>query len=134
MFDYVPFSDSNVLSELIMNRMKLDRSYSEKIYPSGLFSATGGIVFNESILSVYVDLDRLIETAPLTNKQRAVVNLLMRGWTIQDIADDTGRDKSNISHIFSRAIKILVHHHNERWRYVMTHREDVQNLGEKKYE
>lgn len=83
-------------------------------------SASGGIIFNESILSVYVDLDRLIETAPLTGKQRAVIALLMRGYTVQDIADETNVSQSSISHILARAIKMLVSHHNERWRYVMS--------------
>jgi len=50
----------------------------------------------------------------------AVINLLMRGYTIQDIADETGNDQSNISHIFARALKMLVAHHVERWRSVMT--------------
>ena len=108
------------MSELICGRMQYDRSYIEKTYPSGLLSTTGGMIFNESILTVYIDLDRLIETAPLTGKMRAVINLLMRGYTIQDIADLTNNDQSNISHIFSRALKLLVSHHKERWRSVMT--------------
>lgn len=100
--------------------MQYDRSYIEKSYPSDPLSTTGGMIFNESILTVYIDLDRLIATAPLTGKQVAVLNLLMRGYTIQDIADETGNDQSNISHIFARAIKMLVSHHVERWRSVMT--------------
>lgn len=105
---------------MICNRMQYDRSYIERVYPSGLLSTTGGMIFNESILAVYIDLDRLIATAPLTGKQVAVLNLLMRGYTIQDIADETGNDQSNISHIFARALKMLVSHHKERWRSVMT--------------
>ena len=116
----MPFSDPKVLSELICNRMQYDRSYIEKSYPSDPLSTTGGMIFNESILTVYIDLDRLIATAPLTGKQVAVINLLMRGYTIQDIADETGNDQSNVSHIFARAIKMLVSHHVERWRSVMT--------------
>lgn len=119
-FDYVPFSDPKVLSELICNRMQLDRSYIEKAYPSGLLSTTGGMIFNESISAVYIDLDRLIQTAPLTNRQRAIIDLLMRGWTMQDISDETGVNPSGISHVFTRAVNTLVSHHKERWRSVMT--------------
>ena len=119
-FDYVPFSDPKMLSELICNRLQYDRSYIEKVYPSGLLSTTGGIIFNESILAVYVDLDKLIETAPLTLRQRAIIQLLMRGYTMQDIADETGADRSGLSHTFARALKMMVAHHNERWRSVMT--------------
>lgn len=100
--------------------MRWDRSYIEKVYPSDPLTSTGGMIFNESILATYIDLDRLIETAPLTGKQLAVINLLMRGYTIQDIADETGNSQSSISHIFARALKMMVSHHNERWRSVMT--------------
>lgn len=119
MFDYVPFSDPNVLSELIRNRMSLDVSYKEKVFPSGFLSSNGGLIFNECIQSVYVDLDRLIDTAPLTQKQRAVIGLLMMGYTIQDIVDECGLVKGAVADLFSRALDTLVIHHNERWRGVM---------------
>ena len=79
MFDYVPFSDPNVLSELIRNRIALDVGFKEKAYPSGFLSSNGGLIFNENILTVFIDLDRLIDAAPLSRKQRAVIQLLMRG-------------------------------------------------------
>ena len=118
-FDYVPFSDPKVLSELICNRMKLDVSYAEKCYPSGVLSSVGGMVFNESILATYVSLDALIEAAPLTKKQNAVIQLLMRGYTIQDITDECGiEDHSRVSHIFSRALQVLTETNTKRWMEV----------------
>lgn len=120
MFDYVPLGDENVLSELIRNRMSLDASYSAKVYPGGEFSATGGIVFNESIICVYVSLDELIRTAPLSPKQRAVINLMMRGYTIQDIADECGVSRQKVSGLYQRSLDTLVKHHQTRWLGVMT--------------
>lgn len=79
MFDYVPFSDPNILSELIRNRISLDAGFKEKVYPSGFLSSNGGLIFNENILTVFIDLDCLIEDAPLSRKQRAVIQLMMRG-------------------------------------------------------
>ena len=118
MFDYVPFSDANVLSELIRNRISLDVGYKEKVYPSGFLSSNGGLIFNENILTVFIDLDRLIDSASLSKKQRTVVDLLMRGWSIQDIADESGKTHQSISAIFDRALDALIAHHNERWRGV----------------
>lgn len=114
-FDYVPFSDPKVLSELIRNRMSLDISYKEKVFPSGFLSSNGGLIFNECIQSVYVDLDRLIKSVPLTKKQRAVIGLLMMGYTIQDISDECGIGHGQVSDLFSRAINSMVRFHNERW-------------------
>lgn len=134
MFDYVPLSDPKVLSVLICNRMKLDRSYIEKVYPSGLFSSSGGIVFNESILATYIDLDALIASADLTDKQRAVISLLMKGYTVQDIADECNKDQSAISHLFNRAIEKLVSADTKRWTQVMRGikrgKSDAENDGE----
>lgn len=118
MFDYVPFSDVTVLSELIRNRMKLDATYKEKVYPNSLLSASSCPEFNENILSVYVSIDMLIDDTPLTKKQRAVIELMMRGWTIQDIADETGNIKSSIKRLFDRAVLKLIEKNNERWRQV----------------
>lgn len=72
------------------------------------------MIFNESILCTYISLDELIKEAPLSSKQRAVIQLLMRGYTIQDIADETNNLQSNISHIFSRALKTLVKTYEEK--------------------
>ena len=111
-----------MLSALIRNRIYVDVSFKEKAFPSGLLGSNGGMIFNESITSVYVDLDRLIEESPLSKRQRAVVQLLMRGYTIQDIADTTGNSQSNISHIFSRAVETLSEQHFKRWVDVVTGR------------
>ena len=64
---------------MIKNRIAVDVGYKEKVYPSGIFSSNGGLIFNENILTVFIDLDMLIEAAPLSRKQKAIINLLMRG-------------------------------------------------------
>lgn len=112
-------SDPNVVSELIRNRMSLDVSYKEKIYPSGDFESHGGMVFNESILCAYISLDELLKDAPLTKKQRFVVNLMMRGYTVQDVADVYGVDRRRVSEIFQRAVKVLCERHEQNWKRVM---------------
>ena len=78
-FDYTPFSDAGLLSELIRNRIKLDVTYNEKVFSEGVLASNGGLVFNECILATYISLDALIAAAKLTDKQLAVINLLMRG-------------------------------------------------------
>ena len=122
-------SDIKVLSYLVCNRSKLDASYIEKIYPSGTFFSSGTIVFNESVLAVYVDLDRLIESSGLTAKQRGVINLLMRGYSIQDIADETGKEQSAISHLLRRSLEKMSRTHEERWRQVMHNLYGTEGCG-----
>ena len=83
-------------------------------------SSNGGLIFNECILTTYIALDALIASARLTSKQRAVLDLLMRGYTIQDIADVCDRSKQSISNIFSRALDSLVEANEQRWKDVVT--------------
>lgn len=119
LFDYVPFSDKDVLSELIRNRLALDVGYKERVYPSGTLSSSGGLIFNENILTVFIDLDRLIEDSDLSKKQNAVIQMLMRGWTVQDIADECSTSHQRISAIFSRALDAMIECHKKRWRGVL---------------
>ena len=77
------------------------------------------MVFNESILCAYISLDELLRDAPLTKKQRFVVNLMMRGYTVQDVADVYGVDRRRVSEIFQRAVKMLCERHEQNWKRVM---------------
>ena len=49
----------------------------------------------------------------------AVVKLLMRGYSIQDIADEYGKSKQSISNIFSRALDVLVAENERKWKKVV---------------
>lgn len=89
-FDYLPFSEPSVVLKLIQNRMRLDPSYGAKMYPSGVLSAEGGIIFIENIVNTFLDLDLIIEQAYMTPAQRAVTKLTMLGWTVGDIAEEYG--------------------------------------------
>lgn len=89
-FDYLPLSEPSVVLKLLQNRMKLDPSYGAKMYPSGVLSAEGGIVFVENIVNTFLDLDMMIDQAEMTGAQRAVARLTMLGWSISDIAEKYG--------------------------------------------
>lgn len=64
----------------------------------------------------------LIESAHLTAKQLAVIQLLMRGYSIQDIADVSGKSKQSISNMFSRALDALVAENERKWKSVIVER------------
>jgi hypothetical protein len=72
-FDYVPLSDPNVVGKLIKNRMSVDASFSHKVFPVGVYEASGGMIFNEPILTTYLSLDQTIACADLTDAQAIVV-------------------------------------------------------------
>lgn len=89
-FDYLPMSEPAVVLKLMQNRMKLDPSYGAKMYPSGVLSSEGGIIFIENIVNTFLDLDMMIEKAGMTKAQMAVTKLTMLGWSISDISEQYG--------------------------------------------
>ena len=82
----------------------------------GIFMAMS----REQILNTYIDLDRLIDESPLSGKQRAVVCLLMRGWSLQDIAEEYDKKIASVSRLFTRALEVMQKCHIQRWKQVVT--------------
>ena len=70
---------------------------------------------SESILLTYVDLDKLIELAGLSRSERAVVELMMRGWTVSDISLECGQKLGAIDTLFRRAVRKITKTNNCRW-------------------
>lgn len=95
-FDYLPFSEPNVVLRLIQNRMKLDASYGAKMYPGSILDANGGIVFVENIVNTFLALDMTIEEAKLTKAQLSTVKLTMLGWTVGDISEKYGVSEQTV--------------------------------------
>lgn len=58
--------------------------------------SNGVFPFSEPVLCTYMDLDRLIDEAPLTQAERRVVDALMKGYGAEDIADHYG---TNLTHV-----------------------------------
>jgi DNA-binding CsgD family transcriptional regulator len=70
---------------------------------------------NEDVLCVYADLDSLIEKAGLSDQELLTVNLLMKGYTLTDIADHYGKSRQNFDILLKRAIKKIVKQNNADW-------------------
>lgn len=107
--------------------MKLDPAYSEKMFPSFPLSNCGVTDFYEVVIATYIDLETLIEGAGLTEKQKKVVDLLMLGWSLNDIADESKEDLSNMQHIFKRAVQAICKEHDRKWNEFYGQRKVLQS-------
>ena len=77
---------------------------------------TAGVFpLREDILCTYVDLDRLISEAGLTDEQHRVVNMCMDGHSLKDIADLSALALQTVDTQFRRAVAKIVQRNNERW-------------------
>lgn len=95
--------------------MHIEPAYKEKVFGSYPLCSVGSVDTSESILLTYVDLDWLIEHTKLSKAEKAVVELVMRGWTITDIASEYGQKQQSIDSYFKRAVKKIVQTNNDRW-------------------
>lgn len=69
----------------------------------------------EPVLCTYFDLDRLIENCGLSQGQREIVSLLMDGYTLSDIAEESGRGLTTVDVQFRRAVEKIVQENNRLW-------------------
>lgn len=95
--------------------MHIEPAYKEKVFGSYPLCSVGSVDTSESILLTYVDLDWLIEHTKLSKAEKAVVEFVMRGWTITDIASEYEQRWESINSYFKRAVKKIVQTNNDRW-------------------
>lgn len=71
--------------------------------------------FDEPVLTTYMDLDALIAATPLSKSERHIVGWLMRGHSVEDIADKLGVVRQTISIHLRRAVEKIVDQENKCW-------------------
>lgn len=115
-WDILSLSDLTTVKSLIMYRIEFDANYEMKLYENSNPLVTNGVpLFSETIEVTYLDLERLIEKADLSEIQQKVVDLHMRGYYHKDVADKLNRDIATIKGIFNSACKKIVEQNHKEW-------------------
>ncbi len=78
----------------------------------------GTFVLSEDIACTYMDLDALIETAGLTDKQYVLLMQMMDGYSIADISSVSGKDRKTLTESFNSAVKKICLRNLENWKTV----------------
>lgn len=73
------------------------------------------IDMNEPVLSTYIDLDRLIDGCGLSAQQRMIVDMLMRGYSFEDIAELKECTDQTIRVQFRRSVHKIVKQNDKLW-------------------
>ena len=109
MAEYYPLTEERVVRELIRNRIKIDNTYAMKLYETNNPIISNGVPpFDEDIICVYIDLDRIIEKCGLSEAQMLVVKELMKGYSPADIGENCFTEvtqRQAINTQFSRAVE-----------------------------
>ena len=86
-----------------------------KLYDSSPLISQGVAPMSEPVTVTYMDLDRLIEKCGLTEREKFIVDLLMRGYTRSDIRDDTNLATDIISSAITSAVEKIVAMNEFEW-------------------
>lgn len=78
-------------------------------------ASTRMIDMNEPVLTTYIDLDRLIGRCRLTVQQRMIVDMLMQGYSFEDIAELKECTDQTIRVQFRHAVLKIVKRNNWDW-------------------
>ncbi len=87
-----------------------------------VLAENGAFPLNDDVLCVYIDLDRMIDTAGLSPMEGQIVSLLMEGYALSDIADHFGHARQTAGVMFDRAVEKIVEANNAAWEAVYSDR------------
>ena len=131
-FNYVPLSEKYVVTTQIKNRWKQDESF----YPleeetSNPLISNGVFPFSESVLCTYIDLDILIDSCGLTQYEKLIIKLIMRGHSAPDIAEKYQCSPKTVNKYLNIAIDKIIQKNNENWKL---YSQNIKSLGKVLYE
>jgi hypothetical protein len=116
-WEALSLSEINTIKSLIINRIEFDKFYEVKLYETqSVFSTNGVPQFYEIIEVTYLDLERLIKNARLSDQQRMIIKYVMRGYDYGWIGDKIGCTALNIENIFDTACEKIKEQNDFEWQ------------------
>jgi len=103
---------------LIEQRSRLDPFFYQARDTFGVadISSTAGVyVTGDPITNTFLDLDILIESAPLSTLELYCVAKIMYGYSCRDIAEKIHRPVEEIRNVFQKAVGKVVTANNKAW-------------------
>lgn len=109
-------SDKDIVKYLILYRSKIDAVYGS--YTNIDIHQAGDVFeFNTELIVLYASLDNVIKLCKFKEKQINLLNLLFKGYTIQDIcAMNIGYKRSATYDLFDRMIIKIVDMNYSEWK------------------
>lgn len=115
-WETISLSEVNTIKVLIKNRIDLDKCYEAKEYDdNSIFSSNGVPVFHEIVEVTYLDLERLIKNAHLTDQQLKIIDYIMHGYDYTYVGKRLGCHANNVSNIFDTACKKIKEQNDFEW-------------------
>lgn len=115
-YKQISFSDVDCIKGLIKNRWMID-SYRGLEQNYNIYEAGDVKSLNQELICLFVDLDNLIQKAKLNAKQIAIVEMLMDGFTEEDVAEYFKQDAWGIGKILDTVCRKIKKVNDYDWKY-----------------
>lgn len=118
---YLCLGEAKTVARLIANRSRLDGAFLPLMEKPTVLGTAGIPTMYEPVYCTYLDLDRLIDTCGLSDGQRRIVDDLMSGYTLTDIAVAQGCAQQTVDVQYRRAVAKITRRNEEVWASTYLH-------------
>lgn len=112
----ISFSDVECIKGLIKNRYMIDPYYGNETN-NNIYQAGEVLPINQELISIFIDLDKLIKETKLTPKQLEIVFMLLEGNNEEDIADYYNQRTEKIENILNTICEKIKKTNDYNWKY-----------------
>lgn len=113
-YELFNLSDHDVVRYLILFRDKIDTAF--QIEQNNFYHDAGDTFkFNVEILSLYIELDKLLAKCKLTDRQKLLLEYFTRGYTVADIGNEFGFSRSSVTKSLDIIVGKVVSKNNQNW-------------------
>lgn len=115
-FKLINFSDIDCIKGLIKFRWMIDSYYGSS--RKTRFDEAGDVKpLNQELISIYADLDNLIERCKLTKKQKYIIEQLMMSYTEEEVAERFKQKPRRIYDILETVALKIKKLNDLTWKY-----------------
>lgn len=109
--------EATTVAQLIMARSMINTGYTacDESLNAGEYSASESKL-DEHLICLYADLDTLLEEVDFTQGQGRLVDRLMEGYTLSDVAMELGVSKQSVHRQLQRIVLKIITTHQTRWQ------------------
>lgn len=112
-------SDPEIIKWMLMYRDVYDVTYSTlefNTHANDGWNAGDLPKLNQELVCMYADLERLIELCEFNESQKALIELIGQGFTLEEIGDVTQVSKQNIFQNFNTICNQIVERNSKVWK------------------
>lgn len=113
-YERIVLTEPEMVKELIENRDKLDPCFDLVIERSPYVAGVENDL-NQELIALYSDIDRCIKFCEFSENQLRMIDMISRGWTMEEIAISLDITKQSVSEALEKMYARIVRANMDIW-------------------